>query len=203
MARHERPAGGRGLFLIMALVAGMAAVNAARAGGAHSGGHGDGGHAEAEGGHGGASAGAHRHESWPAPPAAYADRRSDRWADLGAIQRGRELYRRHCMQCHGPGGRGDGPLAASLPHPPADLTRHFHTDRSGDAYLFWRVSAGGTAEPFRSMKSTMPAFKERLTEDQRWDVLAYVHTFFHLGLIDWAGNDNGTGARKPVQGGVR
>jgi mono/diheme cytochrome c family protein len=32
------------------------------------------------------------------------------------------------------------------------------------------------------MKSTMPAFKTVLSEDQRWDVLAYVHTQFHKGF---------------------
>jgi mono/diheme cytochrome c family protein len=34
---------------------------------------------------------------------------------------GEELYRRHCASCHGVGGRGDGPLAASLRRPPSDL----------------------------------------------------------------------------------
>jgi mono/diheme cytochrome c family protein len=36
---------------------------------------------------------------------------------------GRDLYLRHCASCHGQAGRGDGPLAASLKRPPADLTR--------------------------------------------------------------------------------
>lgn len=35
---------------------------------------------------------------------------------------GRDLYLRHCASCHGPEGRGDGPLAASLKQPPSDLT---------------------------------------------------------------------------------
>lgn len=151
----------------------------------HASGRHEGGHEGAER-HPGQAPGGHRHDHWPAPPAAYAARRSDRWADLDAIRRGRELYRRRCVQCHGARGRGDGPLAAGLPHPPADLTRHFHTDRRGDAYLFWRVSEGGAVEPFRGMGSAMPAFKNTLSEAQRWDVLAYVHAFFHLGLINWA-----------------
>lgn len=36
---------------------------------------------------------------------------------------GRDTFLRHCASCHGEGGRGDGPLAASLTTPPADLTR--------------------------------------------------------------------------------
>ena len=36
---------------------------------------------------------------------------------------GRETYLRYCASCHGPDGRGDGPLAASLKTQPADLTQ--------------------------------------------------------------------------------
>lgn len=35
---------------------------------------------------------------------------------------GRALYQDHCLACHGATGRGDGPAAAALDHPPADLT---------------------------------------------------------------------------------
>jgi mono/diheme cytochrome c family protein len=36
---------------------------------------------------------------------------------------GRETFIRYCASCHGSEGRGDGPLAASLTKPPADLTQ--------------------------------------------------------------------------------
>ena len=35
---------------------------------------------------------------------------------------GRDSFDRYCVPCHGPGGRGDGPVAAALRTPPADLT---------------------------------------------------------------------------------
>jgi mono/diheme cytochrome c family protein/uncharacterized membrane protein len=46
------------------------------------------------------------------------------------LARGREIYQANCIQCHGIGGRGDGPLAASLRPPPVDLTVHvpLHSD---------------------------------------------------------------------------
>ncbi len=150
-----------------------------------------------------AHTGSHRHDGWPAPPPRYVGRRSDHWADPRAIARGAVLYRRHCQACHGEDGRGNGPLAAALPHPPADLTHHFHrTPGQGDDYLFWRVSEGGTAEPFRSANSAMPAFKDILNTNERWDVLAYVHAYFHLGLAEWktAGRPtdaSGTKTRSP------
>jgi len=128
----------------------------------------------------------HQHAEWAPPPAEYLSRTSKRWADIDAFVRGREIYENVCVVCHGVDGRGTGQMAAGLSHPPADLTSHFHTGPGdGDAYLFWRVSEGGVVEPFRSMGSAMPAFKDLLSEDERWDVLTYVHVYFHLGLQRW------------------
>ncbi len=127
--------------------------------------------------------GKHRHDSWQTPPSDYIAKRGKHWTDPAAAKRGQSLYTANCSSCHGADGTGSGPAAASLPHPPADLTNHFHkkTGGVGDAYLFWRISEGGAVEPFKSMQSTMPGFKGALNEGQRWDVLAYVHTRFHLG----------------------
>jgi mono/diheme cytochrome c family protein len=36
---------------------------------------------------------------------------------------GSDLYAQYCGACHGSGGKGDGPLAATLRRPPADLTQ--------------------------------------------------------------------------------
>ena len=35
---------------------------------------------------------------------------------------GKDLFVRRCASCHGEGGKGDGPMAAVLKNPPADLT---------------------------------------------------------------------------------
>jgi hypothetical protein len=35
---------------------------------------------------------------------------------------GEALYGRYCASCHGPAGKGDGPVAPALGTPPADLT---------------------------------------------------------------------------------
>ena len=128
--------------------------------------------------------GPHQHPWWETPPAEYANARSTRWDDAAAIARGQQLYQTYCLMCHGADGQGTGPVAKGLPHPPADLTHHFHrAPGDGDAYLFWRVSEGGQVEPFKSSQSTMPAYKTILSEDQRWDVLAYVHAEFHKGFL--------------------
>jgi mono/diheme cytochrome c family protein len=135
----------------------------------------------------------HQHDTWEPPPPEYAGAQSTRWDDWAAARRGEPLFQTHCMVCHGTDGRGTGPGAVGLPHAPADLTHHFHrAPGDGDAYLFWRVSEGGQVEPFRSMQSTMPAFKTVLSEDQRWDVLAYVHATFHRGFLPKSVTGEGT-----------
>jgi len=131
----------------------------------------------------------HGHMAWIDPPDEYAELEGDRWADPEAIGRGSKLYKTNCLICHGDSGQGDGPVAQTLEHPPANLTVNYHRMPSdGDAYLYWRVSKGATVEPFKSQKSVMPAFETLLSEDERWDVLAYVHTYFHLGLYGWQAN---------------
>ncbi len=128
----------------------------------------------------------HQHDDWADPPKAYGGKVSNVWADADAIERGEEIYQKQCASCHGIDGKGTGPLAQALSHPPADLTNNFHTSPgNGDAYLFWRVSEGGQVEPFKSQGSRMPAFKDVLSESERWDVLSYIHTFFHQGLMEW------------------
>lgn len=158
------------------------------ASGDHAGGHG-GGHSHPAGpdpsrmpgmsmGHDGA----HRHSSWVTPPADYAGRSWTRWDDKTIAARGEELFEQNCAACHGESGRGDGPAAAGLAHKPADLTNNFHTaPGKGDDYLFWRISEGGQVSPFREMQSAMPPFK-RLSEEDRWAILTFVHQRFHGGF---------------------
>ena len=90
-------------------------------------------------------------------------------ADEDSLSRGSEIYEENCAVCHGDGGMGDGPGAVGLDPAPAPIA---HTSQMlGDDYLFWRVSEGGTIEPFNS---AMIAWKGILDEQARWDVINYV-----------------------------
>lgn len=88
-----------------------------------------------------------------------------RYGALSAA-RGMPIYAENCALCHGPYGYGDGPAAASLPMKPADLTGQ-HLFHHGEGTLFWWVSHGIAGTP-------MPAFADRLSEAQRWDVLNFL-----------------------------
>ena len=78
---------------------------------------------------------------------------------------GRSLFRTWCARCHGLDARGGG---GSDP-PPADLTAAARPDD----YLFWRISEGGHGDPDCSQ---MPSFKHSLSEERRWELVAYLRS---------------------------
>lgn len=78
---------------------------------------------------------------------------------------GQRIYEQYCATCHGAAGRGDGPLAASLPVPPADL--RVHVPHHSDGFLFGVTSDGIPGTP-------MPGFASTLSEEERWHVLNYL-----------------------------
>jgi mono/diheme cytochrome c family protein len=93
------------------------------------------------------------------------------------MARGKEIYLTRCAVCHGESGDGKGPAGMALPLKPPDLTDRKMVSEMGGNYWFWRVSEGGAVEPFKSMGSAMPAWKEQLSVEDRWAVIAYQHTF--------------------------
>jgi mono/diheme cytochrome c family protein len=102
-------------------------------------------------------------------PATYAGLNNPVPASEESLARGAELYGTHCATCHGDGGMGDGPGGQALDPLPAPIA---HTSRMlGDDYLFWRISEGGTHEPFAS---AMPRWQDVLDDGARWDVINYI-----------------------------
>lgn len=80
---------------------------------------------------------------------------------------GLEVYATTCQSCHGPTGLGDGPAGKSLNPPAADLVAFI--PQVGDDYLFWRISTGVSG-------TSMVAWEGILTEEQIWQVIAYIRT---------------------------
>lgn len=111
-------------------------------------------------------------------PAAYAKAHiPDRvWTDARTLARGKEIYEAKCAVCHGVKGDGRGPGSLNFPLKPSDLTDAKMVAEMAGNYWFWRVSEGGQAEPFKSMGSTMPAWKKDLSASARWAVIVYAHT---------------------------
>ena len=86
-----------------------------------------------------------------------------------SVERGGALFATHCASCHGETGAGDGPLADTLPAPPANFTVHvpFHPD--GVLYAWISDGIRGTG---------MPAWAGQLSEQDRWDLVNYLRRNF-------------------------
>jgi mono/diheme cytochrome c family protein len=127
------------------------------------------------------AAGVHLH---PPAPAEYANVTAplNIWSDAGMISLGQAIYAVRCTVCHGERGAGDGLAAAGLSLKPASFRDNAMVAEMTDAYWFWRVSEGGIVEPFMSAGSVMPAWKQELSVEDRWAVIAYQHSLSgHVG----------------------
>jgi mono/diheme cytochrome c family protein len=85
------------------------------------------------------------------------------------VARGAALFSKYCSLCHGSGGAGDGRAASLQKVPPANLTVSTRTS----SYKIQIVRDGGAA---LGRSSSMPAWRDVLTEAEIADVVAYVQT---------------------------
>ncbi|SFK34505.1 putative copper resistance protein D [Nitrosomonas aestuarii] len=88
--------------------------------------------------------------------------------DAISISHGARLYAEHCVDCHGPQGKGNGALAGTLSSEPTDLLTEPHTRRHtvGNFYHWIANGISGT---------DMSGFSETLSEDDIWDVINFLH----------------------------
>ncbi len=66
---------------------------------------------------------------------------------------GEETYRANCAPCHGPGGKGDGPSAATLDPPPRDHTNAEYMDNLPDKKIADTIKMGGAISGYPNMPS--------------------------------------------------
>jgi mono/diheme cytochrome c family protein len=105
---------------------------------------------------------------WTLPPDA-ADTKSPLTIDDKVLAAGKKVFTDKCQKCHGPKGLGDGPDADPDHAEEMNLTNPKRTDRNPDGVVFYKVMNGR-----RSPK--MPAFKDELSKEQIWSVVAYVQS---------------------------
>ena len=82
------------------------------------------------------------------------------------------------MYCHGDNLDGKGHFAHGFNPQPAELRRtRARSPMLRRAIVFWRIAKGGPGLPKESTpwNSAMPAWEDRLTEEQIWQVIFYLY----------------------------
>jgi len=99
-------------------------------------------------------------------PAASAKIKSPVKADASAISAGKALWGTNCKSCHGVKGLGDGTKAAKIDISCGDFSsKEFQALSDGE--LYYKTTTG---------RKPMPSFKEKLSDTDRWQLVAYMKT---------------------------
>jgi mono/diheme cytochrome c family protein len=98
-------------------------------------------------------------------------------ASLESVRRGEALFRRHCANCHGPEGRGDGPVAG----PPFGTGPLGVVIPIGGQFSLANAFSDGQIYTTISMgRGRMPSQK-RIPVDERWDLINYIRVLNDRG----------------------
>lgn len=104
-------------------------------------------------------------EPWKAPASADSNKSPIVFSPQ-VIREGEKLYNMLCVTCHGQNGLGDG-QPGRFKIEPANFHSKVVTDQK-DGALFWKLSNG---------KGNMPGYATALSEEKRWQLIAYVRQF--------------------------
>jgi cytochrome c553 len=80
-----------------------------------------------------------------------------------SVENGKQLFQIYCALCHGPDGKGGGPVANKFV-PPPDLTLEIFRQRT-DGFIYGTIRNGG---------ALMPGQGEALSPQERWDIVNYI-----------------------------
>jgi mono/diheme cytochrome c family protein len=105
---------------------------------------------------------------WTLPPEAETTK-NPLTVDAKLLATGKSIFKDKCQKCHGASGRGDGPDADPDAQEDMDLTRASRAAKNPEGVMFFKAWNG-------RKKPKMPAFKDELTKEQVWAVVAYVQT---------------------------
>lgn len=97
--------------------------------------------------------------------------------DAQQVERGREVYAKHCMECHGENGKGQPgdwrirDAQGRFPPPPLDDSAHaWHHPTAVLLEVIREGSPGG--------QGNMPAWKGKLSEQEMQDVVTYIKSLW-------------------------
>jgi mono/diheme cytochrome c family protein len=112
--------------------------------------------------------------SWPVPEEAK-QLKNPLQPTVPGLKSARDVYLDKCAHCHGDSGKGDGRDANRYDPVPADFTDAKRMSGATDGELFYKISEG---------KKPMPVYKNKLTEEQRWELVLLIRSFAKPSIAD-------------------
>ena len=85
-----------------------------------------------------------------------------------SLARGRQLYERHCLVCHGEQGRGNGPVGRQFVPQPMELNLDY-VQLQPDGQIFYTISHGSIAMPF---------YRQAIAAEDRWHLVNFIKEVF-------------------------
>ena len=85
-----------------------------------------------------------------------------------SLARGRQMYERHCLICHGEQGRGNGPVGRQFVPQPMELNLDY-VQLQPDGQIFYTISHGSIAMPF---------YRQAIAAEDRWHLVNFIKEVF-------------------------
>ena len=85
-----------------------------------------------------------------------------------SLARGRELYERHCLVCHGEHGQGNGPVGRLFVPQPMELNFDY-VQLQPDGQIYYTISHGSIAMPF---------YRQAIVPEDRWHLVNFIKEVF-------------------------
>ncbi len=85
-----------------------------------------------------------------------------------SLARGRQMYERHCLVCHGAQGRGNGPVGLQFVPQPMELNIDY-VQLQPDGQIFYTISHGSIAMPF---------YRQAIAAEDRWHLVNFIKEVF-------------------------
>ncbi len=116
------------------------------------------------------------------------------YQDAASVSRGQVIYAENCASCHGDKLQGaenwrQPDTDGRMPAPPHDETGH--TWHHPDEQLFRLTKLGPAAIVGGGYESNMPGYAEVLSDQEIWDVLAYIKSSWPKRIVEIHNQRNG------------
>ena len=110
-------------------------------------------------------------------------------------ERGKAIYYRNCLPCHGDLMDGAGHFAHGFSPTPLAFDDAGTIAQLTESFVFWRIVKGGPGLPREGTpwNSAMPAWEDLLTEEEIWSVIIFLYqqTGTHPRTWEEAGAEEG------------